>query len=154
MDLSAYIHHTIGEGLQNLDRAIHWVKGRSPRVIVGMDDNGHNPWWGLATILTNPIGELIKNVIMELGLEIVNHFDWPPTFVSYIGHNTWIDLILDTRSRALLVLDWKVDTGFLIGSDHKAVFFSTSSKPLYLEAFCCKEWDQVDWDAFSVIASQ
>ena len=47
-----------------------------------------------------------------------------------------------------------MDTGFLTGSDHKAIFFPTSSRPLHLEVFRCKAWDQVDWDAFSVTVSQ
>ena len=90
---------------------------------------------------TNPVGELIKNLILELDLEIINHSDCPPTFVSDMGHTKWIDLTLGTRSGALSVLDWKVDTGFLIDSDHKAIFFSTSSWPLHSEVFQCKAWD-------------
>ena len=133
--LSAYIHHTTGEGLEDLNKAIRWAKSRSPRVIVGMDGNGHSSWWGPATTLTNPVGELIEDLIMELDLEIINHPDWPPTFVSDMGHNTWIDLTLGTRSGALSVLDWTVDTGFLAGSDHRAIFFSTSSRPLQSELF-------------------
>ena len=35
-------------------------------------------WWGPATTTTNPLGELIENLIMELDLEIVNHPDCPP----------------------------------------------------------------------------
>ena len=40
--LSTYIHHTTGEGLEDLNKAIRWAKSRSPRVIVGMDGNGHS----------------------------------------------------------------------------------------------------------------
>ena len=86
--LFAYIRHTTGDGLEALDRAIRWAKSRSPRVIVGMDGNGHSPWWGPATTTTNPVGELIKNLILELDLEIINHPDCPPTFVSDMGHTT------------------------------------------------------------------
>ena len=133
--LSAYIRHTTGDGLEALDRAIRWAKSRSPRVIVGMDGNGHSPWWGPATTTTNPVGELIENLILDLDLEIINHTDCPPTFVSDMGHTTWIDLTLGTRSGALSVLDWKVDTEFLTGSDHRALFFRTSSRPLHSEVF-------------------
>ena len=69
-----------------------------------MDGNGHSPWWGLAATITNPIGELIKNLILELDLEITNHSDGPPTFVSYMGHTTWIDLTLGTHFGALSIL--------------------------------------------------
>ena len=154
MALSAYIRHTTGEGLADLNRAIRWAKGWSPRVIVGLDGNGHSPWWGPASTTPNSVGELIENLILELDLEIVNHQDCPPTFVSDMGHQTWIDLTLGTRSGALSVLDWKVDTGFLTGSDHRAIFFNTSSRALHSEVFCCKAWDLVDWEAFSCTVSQ
>ena len=154
MALSAYIRHTTGEGLDDLDRAIRWAKGRSPRVLVGLDGNGHSPWWGPATTTTNSVGVLIENLILELDLDIVNHRDCPPTFVSDMGHRTWIDLTLGTRSGALSVLDWTVDIGFLTGSDHRAIFFSTSSRPIHSEVFRCKAWDQVDWEAFSSTVSQ
>ena len=154
MALSAYIRHTTGEALDDLDRAIRWAKGRSPRVLVGLDGNGHSPWWGPATTTTNSVGVLIENLILELDLDIVNHRDCPPTFVSDMGHRTWIDLTLGTRSGALSVLHWTVDIGFLTGSDHRAIFFSKSSRPLHSEVFRCKAWEQVDWEAFSSTVSQ
>ena len=118
MILSAYLRHTIGEGLSDLARAIRWAKGRSPRVLLGMDGNGHSPWWGPPSTTTNPVGEMIENLILELDLEIVNNPDCPPTFLSDMGHRTWIDWTLATRSGALSLLDWTVDTRFLTGSDH------------------------------------
>ena len=154
MALSAYIRHSTGDGLADLDRAIRWAKGRSPRVLVGMDGNGHSPWWGPQNTVTNPVGEMIEDMVLDLDLEIVNLPNSPPTFVSDMGHRTWIDLTLGTRSGALSVLDWKVDTGFLTGSDHRAIFFRTSSRPLHSEVFRCKAWDQVDWGAFSSTVSQ
>ena len=154
MALSAYIRHTTGDGLDDLASAIRWAKSRSPRVIVGMDGNGHSPWWGPSSTITNPVGEMIENLILELDLEIMNLPGCPPTFVSDMGHSTWIDLTLGTRSGALSVLDWKVDTDFLTGSDHRAIFFRTSSRPLHSEVFRCKAWDRVDWEAFSSTVSQ
>ena len=97
---------------------------------------------------------MIENLILELDLEILNLPGCPPTFVSDMGYSTWIDLSLGTRSGALSVLDWKVDTAFLTGSDHRAISFRTSSRPLHSEVFRCKAWDQVDWEAFSSTVSQ
>ena len=154
MALSAYIRHSTGEGLSDLDNALRWAKGRSPRVIVGMDGNGHSPWWGPSSTRTNPVGEMIENLILDLDLEIVNSHDCPPTFISDMGPSTWIDLTLGTRSGALSILDWCVDTSFLTGSDHRAIFFRTSTRPLHSEVFRCKAWDQVDWEAFSSTVSQ
>ena len=105
MALSAYIRHLTGDGLEDLASAIRWAKSRSPRVIVGMDGNGHSPWWGPSSTITNPVGEMIKNLILELDLEILNLPGCPPTFVSDMGHSTWIDLTLGTRSGALSILD-------------------------------------------------
>ena len=152
--LSAYIRHSTGEGLSDLDNALCWAKGQSPRVIVGMDENRHSPWWGPPSTRTNPVGEMIENLIMDMDLEIVNTNDCPPTFISDMGPSTWIDLTLGTRSGALSVLDWHVDTSFLTGSDHRAIFFQTSTQPLHSEVFRCKAWDQVDWEAFSSTVSQ
>ena len=155
MILSAYLRHTTGEGLSDLAKAIRWAKGRSPpRVLLGMDGNGHSPWWGPSSTYTNPVGEMIENLILELDMEIVNDPDCPPTFLSDMGHRTWIDLTLATRSGVLTVLDWTVDTSFLTGSDHCAIFFQTSTTPLHSEVFRCKAWDQVDWEAFSSSVSQ
>ena len=86
--LSAYLRPSTGEGLLDLDRALRWAKRRSPRVIVGMDGNGHSPWWGPPGTLANPVGEMIENLILELDLEIVNCPNCPPTFVSNMGHRT------------------------------------------------------------------
>ena len=152
--MSAYLRHSTGEGLDDLDRAIRWAKGRSPRVLVGMDGNGHSPWWGPPCTRTNPVGELIEDLILALDLEVVNRPDCPPTFVSDMGHKTWIDLTLGTRSGAFSVLDWTVDTSFLTGSDHRAIFFQTSTIALQSEVFRCKAWDQVDWASFSHTVTQ
>lgn len=84
----AYLCHSIGEGLSNLDCAIRWAKGRSPQVLVGMGGNGHNPWWGPPSTCTNPVGDMIADLILALDLEVANHPECPPTYVSDIGHNT------------------------------------------------------------------
>ena len=154
MAICAYIRHSTGEGLSDLDKAIRWAKGRSPRVIAGLDGNGHSPWWGPPSTITNPVGQMIENLILELDLEIVNRPDSPPTFIGDMGHRTWIDLTLGTRSRALSILDWTVDPSFLTGSDHRAIFFHTSTRPLHSEVFRCKAWDQVDWAAFSATVTE
>ena len=54
MALSAYIRHSTAEGLDDLNRTIPCAKGRSPRVLVSMDGNGHNPWWGPQNTVTKP----------------------------------------------------------------------------------------------------
>ena len=54
--LSAYIRHSSGEGLTELEEALRWAKGRCPRVILGCDGNGHSSWWGPRFVTTNSVG--------------------------------------------------------------------------------------------------
>ena len=126
--ISAYLHPSTREGLSDLDRALHYAKQRSPRVLVGMDGNKHNPWWGQPCTLTNPVGEMIENLLLELDLEIVNCCNCPPTLILDVEHCTWIGLTLGTQSRALSMLDWFMYTNVLIGSDHRVIFFRTSTR--------------------------
>ena len=123
MVMSTYLHPSTGEGLADLDYTIRWAKGRSPRLLVGMDGDTHSPWWGPPSTHTNPVGDMIEDLILALHMEVVNHSDCPPTFVSDMGHTTWIDLTLGTQSRAFFVLKWILNTSFLISSDHHAIFF-------------------------------
>ena len=51
--ISAYIQHTSGEGLDALVAACRWAKGRCPRVILGLDSNGHSPLWGPPSVQRN-----------------------------------------------------------------------------------------------------
>lgn len=90
---------------------------------------------------TNTVGEMIKNLILELDLEIMDNLDCPPTFVSDMGYRTWIDLTLETPSGALPILDWSLDTSLLIGSDRRDIFFRTSTRPLHTEVVQCKALD-------------
>ena len=80
---------------------------------------------------TNPVRELIENLILDLDLEIINHTDCPPTFVSDMGHSTWIDLTLGYSLGALSVLDWMVDMGFL-QAPTTGPYFSALPPDLYI----------------------
>ena len=79
-----------------------------------------------ACTLTNSVGDMIENLILELDLDIVNCPGRPLTFISEMGNCTWIDLTVGSLSGALSILDWFVDMSFLTGSDHPAIFFRTS----------------------------
>ena len=54
--ISAYIRYSTGDGLGDLEAALCWAQGRCPRVLLGLDGNGHSPWWGPATVITTPVG--------------------------------------------------------------------------------------------------
>ena len=147
--ISAYIRHSTGEGLEDLSAAIRHARARCPRVIVGMDGNGHSAWWGPEHIETNHVGREIEDLILELDLTVSNAPNSPASFCSDMGARTWIDLTLTTHSGAQLIRDWRVDTGFFTGSDHRAIFFTVCEQALRTQIFSCRDWDRADWPAFA-----
>ena len=42
---SAYIQHTTGEGVRDLEIALRWALAKGGRVVAGLDSNGHSPLW-------------------------------------------------------------------------------------------------------------
>ena len=147
--LSAYIRYGTGAGLDDLEAAVRWAKGRCPRVVLGMDGNGHSPWWGPPTTVTNPVGAMLENFILAMDLDVVNEGDSSASFVSDIGARTWIDITLATPSIAYSLLNWRVDNQFFAGSDHRPIFFSIDSTPLRTEVFKRKAWNEAHWGDFA-----
>ena len=147
--VSAYIRHTTGEGLAELEAACRWAKGRCPQVLVGMDGNGHSPWWGPPSTVQNQVGAQLEDFIVTLDFDILNDCMGPATFVSDVGNRTWIDLTLATPSAAASITDWRVDSAFFVGSDHRPIFFSVDSSPLRCDTFTCRDWDRTPWAEFA-----
>ena len=127
--ISAYIWYSSGEGLGDLEAALRWAKGRCPRVLLGLDGNGHSPWWGPAIVTTNPVGTMLEDFIVDHDLEVLNDCHSSPSFVSDMGDRTWIDITLATRILALSVFNWRVDSKFFAGSNHRPIFFTLDSTP-------------------------
>ena len=152
--ISAYIRHTSGEGLSALAASIRQARKRCPRIVVGMDGNGHSPWWGPAHVIANPVGMAIEDMIMELDLVIANSPPSAASFLSDTGGQSWIDVTLATPSGAHLIANWRVDPAFFTGSDHQAIFFAISEHALQTEIFRCRAWDEVNWTAFAATVSQ
>ena len=152
--ISAYIRHSSGEGLGDLEAALRWAKGRCPRVLLGLDGNGHSPWWGPATVTTNPVGAMLEDFIVDHDLEVLNDCHSSPSFVSDMGDRTWIDITLATRSLSLSVFNWHVESDFFAGSDHRPIFFTLDSTPLRTEVFKRKAWENADWGAFAASVAQ
>ena len=152
--MSAYLRHSSGEGLDELETAVRWAKGRCPRILLGLDANGHSPWWGPSSVRTNPVGAMLEDLIVRLDMEILNDCTASATFVSDTGDRTWIDVSLASRSLAASIVGWTVDTNFFTGSDHRPIRFSMDSTPLHTKVFRCKAWDKVPWDDFSMAMAQ
>ena len=152
--ISAYIRYSSGEGLEDLEAALCWAKGRCPRVLLGLDGNGHSPWWGPSTVVTNPVGSMLEDFIVDHDLEVLNDCHSSPSFVSDVGDRTWIDITLATRSLALSLFNWRVESEFFAGSDHRPIFFTLDSTPLRTEVFKCKAWERANWGAFAALVAQ
>ena len=152
--ISAYIRYSSGEGLEDLEAALRWAKGRCPRVLLGLDGNGHSPWWGPSTVVTNPVGSMLEDFIVDHDLEVLNDCHSSPSFVSDMGDRTWIDITLATRSLALSLFNWRVESEFFAGSDHRPIFFTLDSTPLRTEVFKCKAWERANWGAFAASVAQ
>ena len=152
--ISAYIRYSTGDGLGDLEAALRWAQGRCPRVLLGLDGNGHSPWWGPATVITTPVGAMLEDFIVDHDLEVLNDCHSAPSFVSDMGARTWIDITLATRSLALSLFTWRVDSEFFAGSDHRPIFFTLDSTPLRTEVFTRKAWEHTDWGAFAASVAQ
>ena len=152
--ISAYIRHTSGEGLADLTAACRWAKGRCPRVLLGLDGNGHSPLWGPPSVRHNQVGSLLEDFILTENLDILNDRGGPATFASDMGDHTWIDLTLSTPSVTVSVSDWRVHTDFLSGSDHRPIFYSVDTSPLRTDVFKCRAWNETPWDAFAATVRQ
>ena len=152
--MPAYIRHTSGEGLEELARACRWAKGRCPRVLLGLDGNGHSPLWGLQEVRQNQVGSRLEEFIATSDLDILNDPGGPATFVSDKGDRTWIDLTLSTPCISFSVSDWRVHTDFLSGSDHRPIFFSVDTSPLRSTVFSRRAWDDTPWDVFTSTVRQ
>ena len=147
--ISAYVRHTSGEGLDALDAACRWAKGRCPRVILELDGNGHSSLWGPPSVRRNQVGSLLEDFIVSCDLDILNDRGGPATFVSDVGERTWIDLTLSTPCISMSIPDWRVQEDFLSGSDHWLIFFSVDSSPLRTDVFMRRAWDETPWDEFA-----
>ena len=104
--LSAYVRHSTGEGLEDLRRAVGWALGCSPRLVIGLDANGHSPLWGPEGTPCNAVGRMLEELILDFNLDVANNPDAPPTFISERRAFYWINVTLATHSTALGITDW------------------------------------------------
>ena len=151
--ISAYIQHTSGDGIEDLRRAALWAKEHCPRIVIGMDSNGHSSLWGPEGTSPNTVGRMIEDIILECDLEVINDPDSPPTFISDRGERSWVDVTLASCSAALTIANWKVATNFFTGSDHHAISFTLAHHPVDQRTYRCKDWDKVDWQAFNEVVA-
>ena len=58
--ISAYIRHTIGDGADQVSRALTRASELSSFIFVGLDSNGHSPLWGPTESKVHRIGETVQ----------------------------------------------------------------------------------------------
>ena len=97
---------------------------------------------------------MLEDFIVDHDLEVLNDCHSSPSFVSDVGDRTWIDITLATRSLALSLFNWRVESEFFAGSDHRPIFFTLDSTPLRTEVFKCKAWERANWGAFAASVAQ
>ena len=97
---------------------------------------------------------MLEELVINLDLEILNECTGPATFVSDMGDCSWIDITPASRSLAASVVEWRVESDFFTGSDHRPIRFGVDSTALRTEVFRCKAWNKVAWNAFSMAVAQ
>ena len=73
--------------------------------------------------MTNAVGALLEDFILQESLTILNQWPCPPTFHLDMGHQSWIDLSLSTGPIASAVEGWRVLSDVDFDSDHSPVAF-------------------------------
>ena len=111
--VSVYIHHTMGEGVDELSRALTRASGASEYALLGADCNGHSPLWGPQSSRTDSVGSLVEGVLAESNLLVLNSSDSPATFRTDSGHEFWINTVSGKISPEVLPDAILVHSGLL-----------------------------------------
>ena len=123
-------------------------------MISGLEGNGHSTLWGPPLKWRNQVGSLLEDFIVSCDLDILNDRGGPATFMLDVGDWTWIDLTLSTPYISMSIPNWWAHLDFLLGSDHRLIFFSVDTSLLSTDVFICKAWDKTPWDEFAAIVKR
>ena len=86
------------------------------------------------------IGESVEAASCEGGLLVLNSQDFPPTFCSDMGHNTWIDVSAASPALVTRVVDWAVREDVEILSDHQMIVTQLLSQSRRPEVRVTRDW--------------
>ena len=145
--ISAYLHHIDGCGLVELHSLLTSASHHTSLVVIGMDSNGHSNWWGPPGTITNAVGALVEDFILQDRLVVANQWPCPPTFHSDQGFQSWIDITISTPAMSSLITNWRVLDDGPLDSDHSPINFTINLKPNRTEDVRL-DWKHVEWDAF------
>ena len=81
-----------GVGCADIGHALRAIGG-APGKCLGMDGNGHSPVWEPSTVVANPQGVLLENLLASKELFSVNAPDSPPTYLGDDSRKSWIDVL-------------------------------------------------------------
>ena len=145
--ISGYIHYADGSGLPELSSLLTLARQHTALIILGLDCNGHSTWWGPPDTITNSIGALVEDFILQERLAVENQWPCPPTFHSEQGFQSWIDLTLATPSLSPSVTEWHVLSDVPLDSDHSALTYTVNLEPIRAVETRL-DWRHVPWDSF------
>ena len=147
--ISAYLHHTDGSGLTELQSLVTSTRQHTSYILVGLDSNGHSNWWGPPETITNAVGTLVEDFILHNRLVVANQLPCSPTFHSDQGFQSWIDITLSTPALSSHISHWRVLDDVPLDSDHSPLTFMINLKPACTEDIRL-DWRRVDWGTFRI----
>ena len=119
--ISFYIKPAESEvALNQLKDLLNVTRHQLPKILAIGDSNGHSPLWSPVQI-SNPIGETLEDMVIQLGLTVINDPDSPPTFHDARGHGHWIDLSLATKPLYEAITQWSVKPDKIAVTDHELI---------------------------------
>ena len=86
---SGYVQPNTGVGCAEIGRALRAIGG-GHRKCLGMDGNGHSQVWGPSSVITNPQGVLLENLLASEEMISINAPDSAPTYTGDDGRHSWI----------------------------------------------------------------
>ena len=120
-------------------------------IFVGLDSNGHSPLWGPEGSKVDKIGEMVEGVLCEGGLLVLNSQDSPPTFCSYTGQKTWIDVSAASPALVACVSEWAVWDHVEVLFDHRLIVAQMLFQARRTDVCWMRNWRSVQWDQFNAL---
>ena len=140
---SGYVQPNTGVGCAEIGRALRAVGGGHQKCL-GMDGNGHSQVWGPSSVITNPQGLLLENLLASEEMISINAPDSAPTYTGDDGRHSWIDVSAVSVELLDHVSHWQVVEGAGLGSDHALISWEllVQSPPAPIRR--CFNWTSVD----------
>ena len=140
----------MARGSLNLSVLVFSARVHTPLILIGADCNGHSSWCPPPPpeTITNAVGAQVEDFLLQERLSVANRWPYPPTFISEMGFQTWIDITVTSSTLAPSVTDWRVLPDVYLDSDHSTLSYTISLIP-DRSTETRLDWHHVHWDEFS-----